>query len=89
MIMEHLISSSHFSVLMGFKDNRDYVRPDDLTRYYEEWDQLIESAIVFAKKVAQPLQKFMNDEQVQKLNDVVEKKMNLPSVKTNYFEQRA
>jgi hypothetical protein len=78
-----------FQCANGPKDNRDYVRPDDLTRYYEEWDHLIESAIVFAQSVDQPLQRFMNEDQVQKLQDVVAKKMQLPSVKTNYFEQRA
>jgi hypothetical protein len=78
-----------FQCANGPLAERDYVRPDDLTRYYQKWDQLIEAAIKFVDSVPQPLMKFIGDEQTEKLSHILQMKMELPSIKTNYFEQQS
>lgn len=68
--------------------DRDFVRPDDLKNYHAKWDEQIEDALHFHPKVAQPLEKFLTPEQTQKLAMIHLKKIPVPSVLENYFEER-
>lgn len=67
---------------------RETVKPDDLTRFYVEWDGLIGEAMKFQDKVSQPLAKFLTDEQKQDLAAIHSGSKSLPSVLENYFEDK-
>lgn len=64
---------------------RELVRPDDLTRFYADWDNLIEASMEFQSKVDQPLQKFLTTDQMCKIELINNKKMQIPSIIENYF----
>ena len=68
--------------------HRETVKPDDLTRYYAEWDSLIADAMKFQNQVAQPLNKFLTHEQNNELEKIHCGEMNLPSVLENYFPDK-
>jgi hypothetical protein len=66
---------------------REFVRPDDLKKFYPKWDVLVNSAIDYAPKVDQPLNKFLTSQQKLKLNDIHMKKIPMPSMIENYFDE--
>ncbi len=76
-----------FQCANGPGENRDYVRPDDLTRYHQKWDKLIESAMNHVHEVEQPLHKLLSHEQISKLDLIKRKEFVLPSIKENYFKE--
>lgn len=67
---------------------RETVKPDDLTRFYGEWDELVNEAMMFQCVVEQPLTKFLTEDQKRDLQDIHAGKKTLPSVLTNYFEDK-
>lgn len=77
-----------FQCANGPTNGRDYVRPDDILKFHVEWDEKINQAMDYVAAVPQPLSKVLTTEQKEKLEKVVQKKMPLPSIKENYFEQR-
>lgn len=67
---------------------REFVRPDDLKRFFVKWDLLINSAMVHRPKVGQPLTRFLTKAQITILKDIEEGKTSVPSVLNNYFEDK-
>jgi uncharacterized protein len=65
---------------------REHVRPDDLVRFYAKWDELVNSAMDFQAKVEQPLSKFLTNQQKTSLDAIHMKKIPVPSILENYFE---
>jgi hypothetical protein len=64
---------------------REFVRPDDLQKFYGEWDQVIADSMKHLHQVNQPLKKFLSADQVVVLDNVTAGKMPLPSIIENYF----
>jgi hypothetical protein len=82
-----------FNIIEPFKcangpHQRETVKPDDLTRFYGEWDELVNEAMMFQNIVTQPLDKFLTDEQKSNLTQINKGEMSLPSVLTNYFPDK-
>ena len=67
---------------------RETVKPDDLTRFHEEWDGLISGAMKFQGKVSQPLAKFLTENQTLDLKKINSGEMKLPSILENYFPDK-
>lgn len=65
---------------------REFVRPDDLIRFHEEWDADIKSAVECMGLVTQNLGSFLTSSQVAKLEDIHSKKALIPSILDNYFK---
>lgn len=65
---------------------REFVRPDDLTRHFPEWDLLIKSAFEVQNNIPQPLHIFLTQDQMKKINLITTKKMSIPSILENYFK---
>ena len=64
---------------------RQFVKPDDLTRFYKEWDEKISMAMKNAGKILQPLDKLLSTEQKNELIKISEGKQSIPSVLENYY----
>jgi hypothetical protein len=64
---------------------RQFVRPDDLTRYYQEWDNQIAEAMKNSGKIEQPLSLLLSLDQKNKLKDFSEGRIKIPSVLENYY----
>jgi hypothetical protein len=82
-----------FNIIEPFKcangpHQRETVKPDDLTRFYGEWDELVNEAMMFQNIVTQPLDKFLTVEQKSDLSKISKGEMSLPSVLTNYFPDK-
>lgn len=82
-----------FNIIEPFKcangpHQRETVKPDDLTRYYGEWDELINEAMKFEDKVSQPLMKFLTEKQKSELKQIHSGTMKVPSVLENYFPDK-
>lgn len=82
-----------FNIIEPFKcangpHKREFVRPDDLKRFHQEWDALINSAMEHQPKVDQPLNKFLTKEQSEILQAINQKKRSVPSILENYFEDK-
>lgn len=74
-----------FQCANGPDHERDYVCPDDLARYYPQWDKLIAEAIPFLKLVEQPLNRFLSSEQVHDIHAIEKGEKPMPSVLTNLY----
>lgn len=67
---------------------RETVKPDDLTRFHVEWDELILNAMKFQSSLPQPLFRFLTKDQIKSLELISAGKMSMPSILENYFEDR-
>jgi uncharacterized protein len=67
---------------------REFVRPDDLKTFFAEWDLLIQDSMIFQPKVDQPLDGFLTSEQKKTLSAIHLKKIPVPSIFENYFEEK-
>lgn len=65
---------------------RKLVRPDDLLHFHAEWDQLILSAMEYHAAVAQPLNKFLDQDQVIKLREIHNGRSLMPSILEVYYK---
>jgi hypothetical protein len=75
-----------FECANGPNHERDYVRPDDLTRYHQMWDQQIAAAFLHVAEVTQPLGKFLTNQQSQKIINIKTGKESMPSVLENFLK---
>jgi uncharacterized protein len=69
-------------------NHREFVCPDDLLKFHNEWDNLISSAFELMKNVNQPLNDFLSINQKSQLKNIVEFKEKIPSILNNYFEEK-
>jgi hypothetical protein len=67
---------------------RESVKPDDLTRFFKDWDELINSALKLQSFVPQPLRNFLTLEQNENLRKIQLGLMQNPSVLENYFSDK-
>ena len=66
---------------------RKVVYPDDLLRYYEDWDKTLGRTFFLIEKVNQPLKKYFEKESWQEIQLVLEGRKHMKSILTNYFPQ--
>ena len=75
-----------FECANGPSHERDFVCPDDLSRFHKIWDQQIETVFSYLPLIEQPLAKFLTAHQQDKIDSIVTGKRPLPSVLDNYFQ---
>lgn len=75
-----------FECANGPNHERDYVRPDDLTRYHQIWDKQISAVFPQVNKVPQPLSKFLTSEQSLKIEHISTGQLPMPSVLENFLK---
>jgi uncharacterized protein len=64
---------------------RKVVYPDDLPRYYKEWDEMVLRSLKTTPKLDQPLKQFVSKSNWKKIENVVSGKEKMKSVLTCYF----
>ncbi len=80
-----------FNIIEPFKcanhptHERQFVCPDDLARYYPQWDEQIAKAFPVINQVDQPLEKFLTPVQKDEVGQIVRGEMSLPSVLKNLY----
>lgn len=67
---------------------RKVVYPDDILRYYEEWDKLITDNFEAIADVKQPLQKFVLSQNWDAFSDAMAGRTALRSIKTCYYDHK-
>ena len=75
-----------FSCANGPAKDRTMVRPDDLSRYYKEWDGWIASAFQYHRSVAQPLERFLTTQQLKELDLIRRGDKSFPSLLENLYQ---
>lgn len=65
---------------------RRIVYPDDILRYYKIWDEQILQNLSNIKSVRQPLQKFVNNQQLNDFDKVCSGEVKLRSIKNCYYD---
>jgi hypothetical protein len=65
---------------------RKYVYPDDLPRYYQQWDALIKSALPLMLKLRQPLMPLISATDLREIVETIEGKREMRSILTHYFQ---
>lgn len=74
-----------FKCATGSYEEREYVRPDDLQKFYNRWDLEIEHALEYFNDYPQPLHAFLTLEQSEMLHKIKIGQMKIPSVIENYY----
>ena len=65
---------------------REFVCPDDLSRFYEKWDKQIGSSFKFIESVTQPLERWLTHQQKNEIRFIQQGERKLPSVLENLFK---
>jgi hypothetical protein len=65
---------------------RKYVYPDDLLRYYKDWDKLVLGVLPILRNVDQPLMPLLKPEFLNELNEVIDGKREMRSVIEVYYD---
>lgn len=68
--------------------SRSKVYPDDLLNFHEEWDEKLEDAFKNFEKVAQPLEKLLEQDIRLKLEKVLSGESDLDSIIKLYFQEK-
>ncbi|MBD3581773.1 SET domain-containing protein [Flavobacterium selenitireducens] len=66
--------------------DRKIVYPDDLLRFHRDWDGMIAQNLPEIKKVAQPLQSYIDEATWSEFSQVLDAKAELKSILTCYFD---
>lgn len=74
-----------FECANGPSAEREQICPDDLKRFYPQWDDQIKHAFAFLKEHGQPLDKFLTSEQREDISQIQNGKNTLPSVLKNLY----
>lgn len=82
----------YLNITMPFKGadegtRRKYVYPDDLLKYHSVWDKSLKSVFPVITNIDQPLWKYMPMDSRVLINDVISGKIEMKSIKHNYFKQ--
>lgn len=67
-------------------NERKFVKPDDLKKFSQKWDEQILEAMKFYYSVAQPLNDFLTTFQLETLHEIKAQKIFFPSIVNNYYE---
>ncbi len=69
-----------FTCASGPTSQRDMVKPDDLSRFHQEWDKLLKEAFRDHSKVLQPLEKLLSQQQREEISLIKRGKKTFPSL---------
>lgn len=75
-----------FKCLKEEGTNREVVYPDDLLKYYQQWDAQVIDALAHFKQVEQPLLHLLEPSHIEKLKLAATKKKLPDSIKNIYFD---
>jgi uncharacterized protein len=78
-----------FECLKEDGTNREIVFPDDLLKYYKQWDQQVIEALANFNDVEQPLLHLIDRGDLKKLQKAAADKILPDSIKTIFFDQSA
>lgn len=67
---------------------RKIVYPDDLTRYYKQWDSKILKVFPKITKLEQPLKPVLSGETWNRIERIILGEEEMQSILTNYYEER-
>jgi uncharacterized protein len=67
---------------------RKVVYPDDLLKYWKEWDQKVLKGLKNTAKLAQPLKQFVSKKNWTKVENVIAGKEKMDSVLTCYYDDK-
>jgi hypothetical protein len=76
-----------FEVIPEPGSNRNIIYPDDLLRYYPEWDQKLLSAFPGILQVDQPLFQLLSKTLQEKAADIASGRMKMDSILKCYYQQ--
>lgn len=65
---------------------RKYVYPDDLPRYYEQWDAMIKTSLPLMLKLRQPLMPLIAAADLKEIVETIEGKREMRSILTHYYQ---
>lgn len=74
-----------FQCAKGPKDGREFVCPDDLSRFHQTWDKQVREAFQHISQVEQPLQRFLTPLQVDEISLITRGEATIPSVLNNLY----
>lgn len=66
--------------------DRKVVNPDDILRYYKEWDKALKSVFPLITKLPQPLYVLLDKNQKKEITGIIEGKKEMKSTRHLYFE---
>lgn len=69
--------------------SRTRVMPDDILRYYPEWDRKARAAMRCFSQVEQPLKHLINRKYIEKVNAIAMGKARMDSILTCYYDRSA
>lgn len=69
--------------------SRTKVMPDDILRYYKEWDRKAADAMGYFRQVKQPLQHLIEDEFIEKVNAIAMGKERMDSILLCHYDRTA
>ena len=78
-----------FEVVPENGSNRNIIYPDDLLRYYPEWDELLLQAFPSITRVEQPLMDLLDREMREKVKDIAAGKRKMDSILSCYYQPDA
>jgi uncharacterized protein len=76
-----------FDCLSEAGSARTKVMPDDLLRFYPEWDFQLSEAMIYLNQVKQPLKHLIAPKYRNKINAIAEGKESIDSVLTCYYDR--
>lgn len=65
---------------------REWVLPDDLPRYYRQWDELVRTSFPLIREVDQPLMALLPDELKREIEEIINGKREPRSILTHYYQ---
>lgn len=68
--------------------DRKIVYPDDLVTYHEVWDKQLQNVFHKITELNQPMKNLISVELWKKIEAITDKKIEMDSILTNYFDQR-
>jgi len=67
--------------------SRTKVMPDDILRFYPEWDQKAGTAMEYFNSVEQPLRRLISSQYVDKVNAIAQGKAKIDSILNCYYDR--
>jgi len=67
---------------------RKVVYPDDLKKYYKEWDDKVKSVFSLIPQVPQPLKGYISENLWQKIQKIAKGQSRMKSILTCYYEEK-
>lgn len=68
--------------------DRKIVYPDDLKKYYQEWDEKVKAVFHLIPQVYQPLNEYISEKLWKKINKIAQDQSKMKSILTCYYEEK-